>query len=305
MVHKTLQRAAVAFAFGIVSAASAMGADMEIETARGPAKVPANPERIVVLDVPAIDTLDLLGVKPAAIPGKIYVDYLDDIFNSAQHVGSLFEPDFEAINALAPELVVIGGRSAKQFEPLSQLAPTIDLTVSSDDYVASARKHLLDLGKLFGKSEKAQALAKAFDDKLAEAREAVKGKGNALIIMTNGPKISAYGPVGRFGWLHKALGLPQAVRNISENTHGEAVSFEFIKDADPDWLIVVDRGAAVGSNGAGAKETLNNALVRETRAWQSGQVVYLDATNIYIAGGGIQSMTRTADEIIQAFTAVK
>ena len=79
-------------------------------------------------------------------------------------------------------------------------------------------------------------------------------------------------------------------------------SFEFIREANPDILLVIDRMAAIGQESEGARATLDNALVHETTAWKTGQVVHLSAAPIYIAGGGIQSMTRTLDEINAALT---
>jgi len=84
---------------------------------------------------------------------------------------------------------------------------------------------------------------------------------------------------------------------LQKANHGEAVSFEFIRDANPDILLVIDRMAAIGQEGEGAQATLDNALVHETTAWKTGQVVFLSSAPIYIAGGGIQSMNLTLDEI--------
>ncbi len=88
---------------------------------------------------------------------------------------------------------------------------------------------------------------------------------------------------------------------MEQATHGEAISFEFIRDANPDILIVVDRLAAIGRDGERAQTTLDNALVHETTAWKTGKVIYLNSAPLYIASGGIQSMTMTLDEITTAF----
>ena len=69
------------------------------------------------------------------------------------------------------------------------------------------------------------------------------------MVLTNGPKISAYGPGSRFGWFHSELDLPEAKEGIAPSNHGEAISFEFINEAQPDWLLVIDRVAATGANG--------------------------------------------------------
>nr|WP_319484805.1 siderophore ABC transporter substrate-binding protein [uncultured Cohaesibacter sp.] len=283
------------------AATQASATEIPVETARKPTTFSALPEKVVVMDIAALDTMDALGVKPVGVPNKLYVQYLTHLDGKAEPVGSLFEPNFEVINSLEPDLVVVGGRSAKQYEAMGQMAPTIDMTISGSDMVGQARKRLESYGALFDKSDKAAELEKAFDARLAEAKAAVKGKGNALIILANGPKISAFGAGGRFGWIHGAVGLPEAIGNIEDATHGEAVSFEFIRDVNPDWLLVIDRSAAIGASGDAASTTLDNALVHETKAWKAGQVVYLDAANIYIASGGIQSMTHTINEIIKAF----
>ncbi|WP_319411666.1 siderophore ABC transporter substrate-binding protein [uncultured Cohaesibacter sp.] len=295
----------LALAFGALIALGSVqsqAAEVEISTARDAAQFANSPQHVVVMDVAALDTIDALGIVPVGVPDKLFVSYLDHLTGKAEGVGSLFEPNFEAINALQPDLVVVGGRSSAQYDQMSKLVPTIDMTIPGTDIVAQARVRLEDYGKLFGKEQKASELEAAFDAKLAEAKTAVAGKGNGLIILTNGPKISAYGATGRFGWLHEAIGLPEAVTSIEEATHGEAISFEFIRDADPDWLLVVDRSAAIGASGASAQATLDNALVHETKAWKKQQIVYLDAANIYIASGGVQSMSHTLDEVIAAFS---
>jgi len=227
----------------------------------------------------------------------VYLPYLEAAADGTTPVGSLFEPDFEALFALNPDLIIAGGRSSKQVPELARIAPTIDMTIW-EDTIAQGLARLEAYGVLFDKQDDAAALKTAFEARLEKTKQAVAGQGKALIVMTNGPKVSAYGAGGRFGWLHNALDLPEAVKSVEQSTHGEAVSFEFIRQADPDILLVIDRLAAIGRDGESAQTTLHNVLVRETAAWQSGKVIYLSAAPIYIAAGGIQSMNLTLDEIL-------
>ena len=74
------------------------------------------------------------------------------------------------------------------------------------------------------KEDEAAALTETLDAKIEEARAAVAGKGDGLILLTNGGKISAYGANSRFGWLHGALDLPEAHPGLSDDTHGQAQS---------------------------------------------------------------------------------
>lgn len=101
--------------------------------------------------------------------------------------------------------------------------------------------------------------------------------------------------------MHSALELPPAVEDVEAATHGEAISFEFLRDANPDWLIVLDRAAAIGSGEQNAMATLDNELVAETTAWKKGQVVYMPAADFYIAAGGIRSTKRVLETIRDAF----
>lgn len=271
-----------------------------VNTFPGSVEVTQSPGTIAVFDLAAFDTLTALGVRADGVVRPVYLPYLQEAATGTAPIGSLFEPDFEAVFALQPDLIIAGGRSSGQVPELARIAQTLDMTISKDT-VADGLARLAAYGEIFEKQTKADALKAAFDTKLAQAKSAVAGKGRALIVMTNGPKVSAYGAGGRFGWLHEALGLPEAVERVETATHGEAISFEFIRDANPDILLVIDRMAAIGQDGTSAQATLDNALVHETAAWKSGQVVYLSSAPIYIAGGGIQSMSQTLDEILQAF----
>lgn len=277
--------------------ASPVAAQMvTVQTYRGPVEVSAEPEVIAVLDVASLDTLTALGVTADGVAGPLYVDYLEEVAAGAVTVGTLFEPDQEALAVMAPDLIIAGGRSYEAVPTLAKIAPTIDMTIW-EDVVGQGLARLAAYGEIFGKEPEAKALAQSFEAKLESTRRQVAGQGRALIVMTVGPKISAYGANGRFGWLHTALDLPEAVPEVETTTHGEAISFEFIREADPDILIVIDRLAAIGQGGERARATLDNALVHETRAWKTGKVVYLDSAPLYIAGGGIQSMSMTLDQI--------
>ena len=292
-----VRRAAVLAALTL--AAPAFAEDVTIATARGEVTLAGTPEKVAVLDIAAIDTLQALGVMPAGVPDTLYVDYLGDVAAQAQPVGTLFEPDLEALATMAPDLIIAGGRSAAQVDALAPIAPTIDMTIW-EDVVGEGRARIAAYGRLFGKEDRAAELTAALDARIEQVKAAAGGKGRALILMTNGPKVLAYGRGSRFSWLHDTLGLPEAHENLNPETHGDAVSFEFIAEVNPDWIIVIDRSAAIGEPGS-AMATLDNPLVMGTTAGQKGQIVMLSSTPIYIAGGGYTSLTTTLDEMLAAF----
>lgn len=273
--------------------------EVTIETARGPVTLALMPERIAVYDIAAIDTLTALDVPVAGVPDRLYLDSLAAVQDSAAVIGTLFEPDLEGLAMLGPDLIIVGGRSSTQFDAVAALAPVIDMTIW-DDPLAEARARLVAYGALFDKADAAAALDGALLARIEALRDAVQGKGNALIVMTNGPKLSAYGRGTRFGWIHETLGIAEAHADLDPQVHGDAISFEFIAKVDPDWLIVVDRSAAIGQP-ASVSATLDNPLVAGTKAAQAGRIVALSPAPVYIAAGGYSALMTTLDELLAAF----
>lgn len=295
--------APLAFAcFFALSTGATQASDVTINTAAGQATVPFAPAKTVAFDIAAIDTLDAIGVMPTGIVNRLYVDYLGKIEGQAAIVGTLFEPDFEAINAMQPDLIILGPRTAASAEALQRFAPTIDMSIWGDDFLQQTMGRLTAYGQIFNRTDTADRLKSEFQDLIDAARQAVKGKGKALIVMTNGPKISAYGEDSRFGWLHRELGIAVATDGITSSRHGEAISFEYIQQVNPDWLIVIDRAAAIGQVGDNASQTLDNALVADTTAWKQDQIIYLDSAKAYIASGGIQATGDIIRTITDAFS---
>jgi iron complex transport system substrate-binding protein len=282
--------------------APASAETIEIQTAQGMVGVPAKPSRVAVFDMAALDTLNLLGVKAAGVPDRVFLPELKSAAAGAEVVGTLFDPNLEALSALAPDLIILGGRSSPKAKFTARIAPTIDMTIDGQELVRDAEARLQAYGRLFGREQTAEQEKQKFNAAIVAARDAAKGKGRALIVMTNGPKISAFGLGSRFGWIHSTLQIEPAVTTMAPSIHGEAVSFEFVRKADPDWLIVVDRAMAIGAGDNQARATLDNELVRDTRAWKSGRVIYLPSADLYIAGGGIQAMTRVLAALTRGFS---
>ncbi|SDD33272.1 iron complex transport system substrate-binding protein [Paracoccus isoporae] len=291
-----------ALVLAAASLATAAGAqDVTIATAQGEATVPASPEIVVAYDVAAIDTLQSLGVELAGVPDNLYIPSLSA--DGAETVGTLFEPDLEKLAGIGPDLVVVGARSAPALNAVSQLAPAIDMTIGSE-LLEDAKARIAAFGTIFDRQQQAEALTATLDDKIAALGDAAADSGTALILMTNGTKMAAYGPGSRFGWLHDVTKMPPAIPELAATeNHGNVLTHEAIAEADPDWLFVLDRGAAIGEDGQSAAQTLASPLIEGTTAWQNDQVVYLPAAELYIGGGGYSSLVTVIDALTEAFGA--
>ncbi|QKP78147.1 siderophore ABC transporter substrate-binding protein [Methyloligella sp. GL2] len=297
-----MRRAALGFALPafllFAALAPALGAEVTVKHAQGETVLEDTPERVLVFDLASLDTLDSLGVQVTGVAGDFFPGHLAKYAGDEYaKVGSLFEPDYEAVAAADPDLIIIGGRSATKYEALAKIAPTIDLTADNRDYLPSALRHAETLGKIFGKQAEVDAriakLRKSIEDLKAQAADA----GTGLIVLTTGGRLSAFGPGSRFGVLHDAFGIKPAAGHLDTAVHGQAISSEFILKTDPDWLFVIDRDAAIGRAGEAAEQLLDNELVRETKAWKQGHVVYLDPANWYLIGGGLTSLQAQVDQI--------
>ena len=290
------------------SAASEVPAgSVKVQTAHGEAVVPQNPERVAVYDLGAVDTLSKLGVKIGASVDAQNLAYLEAPLKDAVKAGTLFEPNYEALNAYNPQLIVIGSRMAKDkvSSELAKLAPTIDMTAQTDNMKESAKARIDAYGRIFGKQAEADALKAEIDKTFADAKAAAQGKGKGLVILVNAGKLSAFGPDSRLGgWIHRDIGVPAADEAIKEGSHGQPVSFEYIKEKNPDWLFVLDRSAAIGEEGQAAREVLNNPLVAQSTAWKKGQVVYLPPET-YLATGGAQELLNAGNLLKDAFSQAK
>lgn len=260
--------------------------DVTVQTQRGEVSLPANPNPIAVYDLTLLQDLAALGVTVQGRPSDLYLENLqsEDTPDSVD-VGTLFEPNLEALNALQPQAILVGARMVANYDELSNLAPTLDLSTDSDNLYASSKQRLKDLGALFGKSDEATQLQEDIDGAIEAAKIAAANKGNALIILINGNKMSAFGEQSRYGYLHNSYGIPLADPNIQEATHGQPISFEYIQQTNPDWLFVIDRSAAIGEEGTSAQSLLDNPLINQTKAWQNDHVIYLSPDS-YLAAGG-------------------
>ena len=276
-----------------------------VQQSNGAVQVPVKPKTILVFDMAALDCLRALGAQVKGVPEVVKFPPVLEQYASKDYtrIGSLFEPNYEVVKGLNPDVIVAGGRSAAKVPELSKIAPTLDLTVNNAKPVESAFKHLKILGQMVGAEAKADELIAAMQADIDKLKGLTAGKGTGLMVMTNGGKLSAYGPGSRFGMLHDVYGIAPANKDIQVAGHGQAISFEFILKTNPDWLFVLDRDAAIGREGASASKLLDNPLVNATKAARKKQIVYLNSANWYLLGNASPgSLHDDVTQLINAFS---
>ncbi|AQX18589.1 iron complex transport system substrate-binding protein [Bartonella sp. CDC_skunk] len=306
MIVKRLIRA-VSILTVIMSFITTACANLTVEHASGTTSVPNNPKKVVFFDLASLDNVNRLGINAVVgVPeGKkpIYLQHFDDA--KYEKIGTFFEPNYEKIAAFQPDLIIISSRTKSKYQDLSKIAPTIDLTVGYENALQNIERNVTILGKIFGKEKEAEQEIATFKENLAMVRKNTQGKGTGLVLMTSGGKINALGPKSRIDIIHTDFGIAAATDKIVVHKHGQPISPEFILETNPDWLLVIDRDAAIGREGKSAAELLNNELVHRTTAGKKNQIIYLDSWSWYRASGGLTGLNEATKQISKAFAESK
>lgn len=261
-----------------------------------------NPEKIVVFDYGVADILKNLDVEIAGLPKdgvlpEILSVYSDDKY---ANVGSLKETDFEAVEALNPDLIIIGGRQAEDIDSFKEIAPTVYLATDGENYIDSFSTVVTDLGNLFDKQEEATAALEEIEAKVIDLNKTITEKGlSASVVMANDGGISLFSQASRYGIIYSDLGFKQLDENIEESTHGQQITFEYFLENVSDYLFVVDRGSVTGG-GESAKSLFDNEIMNKTEVAKNDNVIYLNSVVWYTMTGGIESTNIMLDEIAEA-----
>ena len=111
--------------------------------ARETVEVPFQPSAVITFDIATLDTLHAIGAGDAVIgiPDVVLPDYLA-AYSDLPKVGTLFEPD----------LIVTAARSTGQYDELSEISTTIDLTAAYAGAFSPAAgiERAEQLGEIFG-----------------------------------------------------------------------------------------------------------------------------------------------------------
>ena len=298
-VRQLLSGLAIVLASSLMMTAQAE--TVTIEHVKGTAQFDEVPQRVVVLGFGSLDVLDKIGVAPVGAPHSLMPDYLTSYKDTTANTGSLSEPDFEAIYMLKPDVIIAENRMLKVYDKLAQIAPTIMFSIEGDKYWADAQQNWRALGQLFDKQAEVEAIITETQDSIAAVNDKVtSGETTAMMLMNNGNNIAMFNKGSRFSIIFDDFGYVEsksATVAPIKGTHGNLISFEYIADAKPEVLYVLDREKAIGKSEGRAQQLFDNPLVAATPAAQQGNIVYLDSSAWYLAGGGVTAIHRMLGDI--------
>lgn len=284
---------------------------LTVTTERGQLSLQRSPQTVAVFDLAALDNLDALGIDVAGVPKRLLPDYLAEYAEEPYtSVGSLFEPDYPVLERLQPDLILTGERSAGAYKPLSQLASVVDFSRRSEDLVGQLDRNLRLLGQIFNRQSLAGKKINLLKHSVDKTRKYFSHK-KALVLFAYKGSLIPHAPGERFGMLYNLLGadsvvepakslvstLPAVGSDEARRLHEQRLTRALAEQ--PDWLIILDRGA-IRSGVSDIDQTLRkHAEISVSQAWQAGQVFYLNAPDWYLATGGYQGVMETLEALQQ------
>ena len=260
-------------------------------------EVPYDAQRIAVMDMAALDILDSLGLGDRVVgSSSTSLDYLQEYVTNDEiaDLGTIKEADMEAVMSCEPDVIFIGGRLAQSYDALSEIAPVVYLSTDTEiGLVKSVEKNAKKIASMFGLEDDVKDLMNGYDARIEKLKAFAEGK-TAIIGMCASGGFNVLGNDGRCALIGNEVGFENigVDANVDTSTHGNEASFEFVVEKNPDYIFVLDRDAAIGTDGAQlAKDIMENELIMGTDAYKDGKIVYLEHPAVwYTAEGGVNAL---------------
>lgn len=260
-------------------------------------EVPYDPQRIAILDMASLDILDALGVGDRVVgSASTSLDYFQEYVTDENvlNLGTIKEADMEAVMESEPDVIFIGGRLSSLYNELSEIAPVVYLSTDTEaGVVESVKKNAETIASMFGLEDKVEELMADFDGRIEKLAAFAEGK-NAIVGLCTSGSFNVLGNDGRCSIIGREIGFENVgvEADIDTSTHGNEASFEYIVEKNPEYIFVMDRDAAIGTDGAQlAKDIVENELVKGTDAYKNGNIVYLAHPAVwYTAEGGVTAL---------------
>lgn len=260
-------------------------------------EVPYDAQRIAVMDMAALDILDSLGLGDRVVgSSSTSLDYLQEYVTNDEiaDLGTIKEADMEAVMSCEPDVIFIGGRLAQSYDALSEIAPVVYLSTDTEiGLVKSVEKNAKKIASMFGLEDDVKDLMNGYDARIEKLKAFAEGK-TAIIGMCTSGGFNVLGNDGRCALIGNEVGFENigVDANVDTSTHGNEASFEFVVEKNPDYIFVLDRDAAIGTDGAQlAKDIMENELFMGTDAYKDGKIVYLEHPAVwYTAEGGVNAL---------------
>ncbi len=246
----------------------------DVDHARGTTEVPDDVERVVTLEPLELDTAVAVGITPvgaavasnvASTPAYLGVD-------GVESVGTVPEPDLEAIAALEPDLILgTEARHSALYDQLSAIAPTVFIETQADPWRDNAQL----IGEALNREDEVDDLLASVDQRCEDLRDEydVDGQTAQLIRPRDETTLSLYGPVSFAGSLLECVGYTIPEQDWADGLQAD-ISPENILDARADHVFVttvdVDDESSIPAALTQNADAFPSLTLVDTSVWVSG-----------------------------------
>ena len=277
--------------------------------------IPENPQRIVALSEPTLDGLLALGIKPVgAVAGRgqrNISDYLLPRTEGVELLGNVGQPNFEAIGAAKPDLILVDGTSVNNNQPvidaLRKIGPVVYTGFGGGDWKVNFRY----IAESVNKQDEGEQIIKDYEARVEEVKaglsdyasstfSVVRWQGNnAALILKELPA----------GLALTDLGLNRPPNQDHKGRgHSEPVSLENLKDIDADYMFFGTLGgssisnpdAGGGTGIADAQKAIQEAEAvpgfTSLKAYKENNIIPVDGA-VWTSTGGPILMNHIIDDV--------
>ncbi|QIO05266.1 siderophore ABC transporter substrate-binding protein [Acinetobacter shaoyimingii] len=295
---------------------AAYTAQFELKTDAKTIQLKQAPKNIAVYDLSVLDTLNALNIQAQIVPETTYQGHLAKYKNEKFiKAGTLFEPNLEKLKQAQPDLIFIGGRSAKNLDTLSQIAPTLNLSPDTTQYIPDLKQRTELLAQAF----KREKIAKQKLNEVEKLQKSLKAKTqgkSAIMLFAVGDNFMPHAENDRFGFVYDLAGFKSVLpltEKTTSTTRPEAGSPEALAqakknidtlqkaiDQHPDYIIVLDRGAVNTQKYAAKDNILKHHVLSNAQAVKNKKVIFVNADAWYLTGAGLDNTIFMLNELSQA-----
>ena len=297
------------------TASATQASSVTIDANDGAVEINLPVTRAASLDNRTFEVLQQWDVELVAAPKKLIPSTIT-AFNGegVADVGMHREPNLEALVAAEPDLIISGQRFTKFDSQIKELAPDVPLINleprDGQPFDKELIRQVTDLGEIFGKQAEAKKLVDDFNASIERAKNAYDGTSTVMAVDVSGGNIGYVAPGKGRTWspVFDLLDLKPAleIEGATDSHTGDDISVEAIAEANPAWIFVLDRDAAItkdGSNTPAETVISGNAVLQNVTAISTGQVVY--APNDTYTNESIITYTEIFNSLADAFEAAK
>lgn len=229
---------------------SAAPATRGVAHAMGTTEVPANPQRVVVLDTGELDSVLALGVTPVGATSPVangpLPTYLTDRTAGVTNLGTQSDLNLEALAGLRPDLILSNKvRHEPIYPQLSAIAPT----VFAERVGVAWRENLQVAARALGREAEAERILAEYRTKAKETGAKFAPGTTISMVRFTGGSVRLYGEGSFIGTILADAGLARPASQRVSTTFAE-VSPEQIGQADGDLLFYASYGEAGGADEA-------------------------------------------------------